>query len=506
MSKTQRAIIGIILASVIAGPSALAGSPGGFAPGTRSMEKIDQATPEYDFQQLWTLILSRMGTNLLADSETNVGPLPRLARTPIPSMNAPFEEADLIGLWNANRGILGILKKDPQGREKLEALMDEEPEYAMKLLLASQAAPLGSAKGALFILNSIQDTDYYPAQNTFWAIDFLWYGYKTNAPDWLMGMTELALADDRPVNVRNTSFAGNSFTMSWLADEDAELALILGNSHHTNATPFLIEMARKTNGRRGPVMALGELGDPRAIPLLIEFVKQKGPSTTLEPGEVLDDDFLRPVESLGNLHATEAVPVLLEYIQFPDVIEALQSIGDERAIVPLQNMVLSNGVIKKPGVSNDPELTQERVASARIAIATLDHVNRTKKLCELLTDPTFDQYQRRSVVWALGDEPDPRAIPFLAKAIKTDPSGAVVNQAITVMAAFKYKVAVEALIDSFDANFDRKRDWKRAYNPGMFQDNIADSLRTLTGQQFASNKDQWSQWWKENQATVLDLK
>jgi hypothetical protein len=82
----------------------------------------------------------------------------------------------------------------------------------------------------------------------------------------------------------------------------------------------------------------------------------------------------------------------------------------------------------------------------------------------------------------------------------------VVNQAITVLAVFKYKSAVDALIDCFDADFKGKTDWKRAYKPEMFQENIADSLRTLTGHSLGPDKEQWLNWWQKNRNSVPELK
>ena len=110
------------------------------------------------------------------------------------------------------------------------------------------------------------------------------------------------------------------------------------------------------------------------------------------------------------------------------------------------------------------------------------------------------------VVWCSGRNPDPQSIPFLAKAVKWDPSGAVVNQAITVLAEFKNKAAVDALIECFDTDFIGKNDWKRAYKPEMFRDNIADSLRSLTGQRIGTDKAQWLKWWKDHEETVPGLK
>ena len=83
-------------------------------------------------------------------------------------------------------------------------------------------------------------------------------------------------------------------------------------------------------------MALGFIGDQRAILVLIGFVKKTGPTVKKVKGIGLSDDFLRPVEALSNLKAKEAVPVLAQYVEYPDVIEALEHIGDSRAIPPLQ--------------------------------------------------------------------------------------------------------------------------------------------------------------------------
>jgi HEAT repeat protein len=487
----------------------------GFQPKPASAEELNRDIPAFGGpqreEQMRTLIHRRLGNGDAPsdNSQPASEPLPEFNHTPSRTMNGPPDEPDSVGLWNANRELLERLKTNGGNQlgKKLEALMDNETSLPMKLLLASEAAPRGSERAALFLLESLKDTDYQTAMNTHAALRGAFTHYETNPPDWLVELAITALSDDRYVTGLEAHWAsGTTFTMSYLADEEGDLTLALGYLKCTNAVPFLIEMARKTNGRRGPIMALGQLGDPRAIPLMIDLVKQKGPTAKYESGSILEDALLRPVEALASLRAKEAVPVLIEYIQHPDVIEALQDIGDARAIPPLQNLILSKGKIEKTAVSNDPDLVQHRLAAARIAVASLDPKDRTARLCELLTDALFDEFQRRAVVWRLADQPDPRAIPFLAGAIKTDKSGAVVNQAITVLAVFKYKAAVDALIASFDADFQGKQDWKRAYSPEMFQDNIAGSLHSLTGQPIGADKAQWSNWWQAHRDTAPGLK
>jgi hypothetical protein len=128
------------------------------------------------------------------------------------------------------------------------------------------------------------------------------------------------------------------------------------------------------------------------------------------------------------------------------------------------------------------------------------------RLCALLSDKSFGEFDRRELIWRLGDRADPRAIPFLLQAIKTDPSGAVVNQAITVLSVFKFKAAVEGLLGCFDADFKGKADWKRAYKPDMYFDNIAETLRTITGRNLGSDKQQWLEWWQREGRLDPELK
>jgi HEAT repeat protein len=482
---------------------------GGLQNATRLRTLIQQSIDEEKYS----------GTNRPAGPSQKQGapaPLPTLNYTPFMGDNMSGMESEVVQLSIPNAAFLDGLKNYDKrnARRMLETLLRREKVLPMKLLLSAAAMSNGSATAAFFVLDCMTNTDYTVARNTQDALAMALNHSRTNPPPWLVEMACAALSDDRYMtglqNARidgatNVLSSDTIIKMSYSADENADLTRALGYSHCTNAVPFLIEMVTKTDGRRGPVMALGTLGDPRAIPILIELVKRKGPSLKQEKGWVLSDAFLRPVEALGNLRAKEAVPALLDYVQFPDVIEALQAIEDPSAIGPLQKLIENNGAIEKPGVSNDPEFQQKRVAAAKIAAASLDPDNRTLKLCQLLAEPSFDQYQRRSVVWALGNHPDSQAIPFLATAIKTDKSGAVVNQAITILAEFKYKAAVDALVDSFDADFQGKQDWKRAYEPKMFRDNIAQTLTHLTGQQFPADKQQWQAWWNSHRDSTPSL-
>ena len=61
-------------------------------------------------------------------------------------------------------------------------------------------------------------------------------------------------------------------------------------------------------------------------------------------------------------------------------------------------------------------------------------------------------------------------------------------------------------MDCFDTDFAGKADWKRAYKPEMYRENIAESLRSITGQSFGADPESWKQWWRESGSRDPSLK
>lgn len=432
-------------------------------------------------------------------------------------------ESQVRQLEISNRELLNATRVfDPAGvRAQFERRMAAEPDPVMKLLLAAEAAGRGSKPAARCLLEGMKDSEYNAALNVQSALSRLMiHHFDQNQPAWLVAMIEAALSDDREVMrlektdpssffgyecVRNPQESrrdktnrvrGAGFKVSRLAAEDSGLSRTLGNVKCRVSVPLLIELVRKTHSQ-GAIAALGSIGDKRAVPVLMEELKANRDKVEYRPGFGLGPEkFTSPMRALANLKATEAVDTLMSCMQFPDVIEAMERIGDRRVVPGLQEIVQADGKLVRAGNSLEPGLADERLIKAKIALASLDESDPVGRLCALLDDKSFREFNRRAVVWRLGDRRDPRAVPFLIRAIKTDPSGAVVNQSITVLSVFKYKAAVEGLIDCFDADFERKSDWKRAYKPEIFRENIAHSLRELTGRNLGADKKQWEDWWK----------
>jgi hypothetical protein len=447
---------------------------------------------------------------------------PEFSRETFPRGNEPGFLPAVFALRNSNYELLQALEMyDAIGvRREFERRMLVEKDVPVKLLMAAVAARAGSRTAALFLLEIMRDTDEKTVRNLHVALGMVLTASPADPPNWILGMVLTALCDRR--RVKNETVLTIS---DMAADEFLGLTEPLAYVKCRKAVPCLIEIAKRTQGAGGPVRALGEIGDPRAIPVLIESLKRAGKTDKYEEGDRLGDDFLQSVEALAHLKAKEAVPALIAYVEFPEVIEALERIGDPTAAPAIRKVLAATkepapsakprkGKAELSGdndpfhdaINDEPTLEQKRRFAARLALLALEVRDPIPQLCAMLGEQSRGELQRLTVVWRLGDRPDPRAIPFLVNAIKSDASGAVRGEAIEFLSVFKYKAAVEGLIGCFDVDFRGKDDGKRAYEPAMFRANIAESLRGITGQPFGADKAQWLRWWREKGSTTAELK
>ncbi|KPL03342.1 MAG: hypothetical protein AMK75_01630, partial [Planctomycetes bacterium SM23_65] len=431
---------------------------------------------------------------------------PEFSRKGFMGGNMSGMESHLVQLEISNEALLYVrLLYEPIGRGKeFELRMTREKDPAMKMIFASLAACDGRKDAALYILDAMKSTDYEASGYVYSALARLIERYGSNPPDWVLGLTEAALTDERCTTGDKT--AGG--VIHRMFEHASGLAVYLGSVKCKRAVPFLIQRAKKTGGERSYIEALQYMGDRSAVPMLLEFLQERlrnSEDRRNSDAAGRSWDFYSPMEALVSLKAVEAVPLLLPYVKYTEVVEALEKLGDRRAIPALQEVVRTGGVVA--GAKEDkPDDVRRRLVAAKLAVATLQEGDVTGRLLALFHEKDFGEFDRRAVVWRLGDRADPKAISALVEAIKTDPSGVVVNQAITVLSAFKYKSAVEGLMDCFDADFAGKQDWKRAYRPEMFRQNIADSLHELTGKRLGADKKAWLDWWQAEGKNSPDLK
>jgi len=437
---------------------------------------------------------------------------PQLSREREEPTNGTGSESDFSLLWVSNSRLLEQLHDyTPESViAEFGHRMEMETDIHMKMLLGAVMAEYGDMGVRKFIQGLSQNTDYQITMSRISAIGFLLRLH--HPPDWVFDAAHDTLNDTRKVTWPEKAnwSSGNDLEVWYIADEISDffgkLTWALGDAKNPKSVPVLIEMAKRTHGSRGPVTALGLIGDPRGIPICMQFLKQQDAS--IKKHDSYSQDWAPSnelLEALANLRAKEAVPILLNYLFSPKVIAALGPIGDERAIIPLKKIVANHGKVKV-----DPyhweNIDQQREFAAKMALTKLEKDDPYPTWFAMMEDQSLDWDQRREAVWELGDHPDPRAIPHLIQAIKSDPKGEMVNQCTTVLTVYKYKAAVSGLIECFDADFKGKSDWKRAGSPEMFCENIGETLKTLTGQDFGRDKTRWLAWWQAEGSHLDSLK
>ncbi|MHC4778867.1 MAG: HEAT repeat domain-containing protein [Planctomycetota bacterium] len=111
---------------------------------------------------------------------------------------------------------------------------------------------------------------------------------------------------------------------------------------------------------------------------------------------------------------------------------------------------------------------------------------RTKRRVEL----------HETVIWALGELNDQKAVPSLAKNIwggaGSEGWGHQARLRIKALGKIRHHSAVDQLVDMVD---DGRRRWG-----GHIRGDVMASLRKLTGQSFRSSRE-WKDWWKKNRSS-----
>jgi HEAT repeat protein len=392
-------------------------------------------------------------------------------------INWSGEESVIMALSHSNWGLLDLLPMyNPAGiRKEMEVRMRAEKRWPVKLFLAVVAARAGSEDAALFLLETMKDSDYRVRVNLHSALDHLFPWPPAPPPAWVVELALTALADHRYATGTEETHWGSE-TQVVLSEMARGLAAKLGEAKCREAVPALIEMANRPGGDWA-VATLGEIGDPRAVPCLIELAKKAnggpaalalahmgdkravpclielakkangGPAAlalahmgdkravpylmrALEAAakhvkyskieERLSEDFAGPMHALAEIKAPEAVPVLLRFLEFPPVIYSLETFGDPRVVPALEGLVAAGGKITREGKDVYPELQQKRLFVARVTLAAFDADKGIARLGQMLGDQSLSVHERYDAVMCLSRRHDPKAIPYLLKLIKTE--------------------------------------------------------------------------------------
>ncbi|MFA4985511.1 MAG: HEAT repeat domain-containing protein [Candidatus Brocadiia bacterium] len=184
--------------------------------------------------------------------------------------------------------------------------------------------------------------------------------------------------------------------------------------------------------RRDQADLLGKTGDPKAVPILMEFLQ--------DPAAEAQEASAR---ALGDLGAREAVPALLELLKrehigvhvLENAARALRAIGSKEAVRTLI------------GWLDDPDDgVRDRAA---LALAEIGDKEAVPALIKCLQ--RGDYSASASAAWALGDIGDRTAIPALI-AYTAIPQIELPNCCVEALAALKAEEAVPAIIEFMESD------------------------------------------------------
>lgn len=259
----------------------------------------------------------------------------------------------------------------------------------------------------------------------------------------------------------------------------------LGFMKCERAVPTLIGVLERQPKTGGAAFALGEIGDPKAIPALMKILRNRSGSEH------------REVTALGKLKAKEAVPILIsrlgnpettfsgmDIIEMEDVLEALLAIGDRRAVKPIKDYIAT-----KP--------SKLITAAANRVLVQLDSDDPAAELLALLDKETYEP-ERSDLVYALVRySDDPRVLERLSAMSRKSDSAFMRREAIHAVGQLDTQASLLVLADLLDHDFpnDLKVEWGWKLPPENFTEYFRDQthriLKDKTGKELPPKRATW---------------
>jgi HEAT repeat protein len=263
--------------------------------------------------------------------------------------------------------------------------------------------------------------------------------------------------------------------------------MTLGRVRSEEAVPVLISILDHDYGGHA-ALALGNIGDARAIPPLLKKLRRGGR---------LDMDV---VSALGRLQCKEAAPVLVRYLlrygysikaqKLESILDALFAIGDEQVVPFLEGLLTSDA-------------SEESKSVARRYLVQVKSPDPVGALLELLESET-DIYQIDKTIDALSQYEDERVIVKLTDLAATSDSATIRDDAIGNLRTLGNRDSLLALVSLLKVDFPKElndvRRWKGAPDDFSiyFPEEIVSALTGVTDQDFGQDASRWRSWISEN--------
>ncbi|MCD4780949.1 MAG: HEAT repeat domain-containing protein [Candidatus Omnitrophica bacterium] len=251
----------------------------------------------------------------------------------------------------------------------------------------------------------------------------------------------------------------------------------LGSMKYKPALDIMIKLTKQYPDAYGPACALREIGDLRAVPILIDTLEVKdGNRQRLRPSQV---------EALAKLKAKDAVPILLKYLQDDHVISALGEIKDERAIKPLQDIIANEK--KFPYVQLEAKLALVKIQSDDLGLSLIELLGKEK-----------NNYKKSDIIRELQKIQEKRAVEIIINQANHAPSQMFKLTCVTTLGNIGGNEAIGGLIELFEGKFVELECSKVCLTEKDYFKSIGLALSTATEMNYGSNKQAWKEWFKNN--------
>lgn len=265
-----------------------------------------------------------------------------------------------------------------------------------------------------------------------------------------------------------------------------EVCYQMGFMKVSRAVPALISVLERGPSSYGAAFALGEIGDKRALPILLKIAKDRTGYGNSE------------INALGKLKSKEALPILLSHIYHPrstfsglDVIEtesiliALLNIGDPSAIEPIEEYL--NG-----------EYPKKSKATARRVLVQLKSTRPVESLITLLEEETYEP-ERRDIIDDLVKYADARVVKVFANLARNSDSAFMRREAIFGLKKIgdqqSLLILASLLNHTYPDTLKVELGWKMAPKfQAYFLEILQDSLKNCTKQDFGKDQKKWEDW------------
>jgi HEAT repeat protein len=394
----------------------------------------------------------------------------------------------MLGVWNANRTDLELIstQDSPSTRRELQhRIKDAARPITTRLLYAGILASWGDASGQQFLLEQARKaSSFAEVEDSLWLIGHLdrLHAHTANTSQlvdmhWAEDFMLDALRDRRQLT-GIFGAATRTSTVRELASpsfDEGGFMEHLVRMKSSQLYPVLVALFNERAGEPNYLsFVFGELGDTRAIPLLLEALQTTKDSSYFGNLAIV----------LAKLGSKEAIPILLSHLDKYETYSALSQYSDER-ILPALTQAL-------------PNLHNHARGAARTLIIKLEGGDLLPKLIALAEDPNHQGMETLSLIAELKDK---RAVPFATKILNSSPDLASGVHALWILGGITNSPeAIKSLIDALDMNFPVLFNGieVRVNDNEWCHKEIAEYLAKLTGQNLGNDKKRWQEWFAKN--------